>query len=91
MSHTCTVRKLFVREPQTKDIHPVVVIQMSQQKICFLHDNSPDSLLNLSLEYIIANLDLYTESDVRKDCWRLKGDIILPAEICERFLEVYQR
>ncbi|XP_023946374.2 protein zer-1 homolog [Bicyclus anynana] len=64
---------------------------MSQQKICLLYNSSPDSLVNLCLHYIITNLERYTEPDIRKDCWRLKDDIIFPAELCERFLEVYQR
>ncbi|XP_045784158.1 protein zer-1 homolog isoform X2 [Maniola jurtina] len=64
---------------------------MSARKISILYDNSPDSLLDLALECFIDNLSIYTKWDREWDCWAFKEGIILPAEICERFLKVYQQ
>ncbi|XP_034839387.1 protein zer-1 homolog [Maniola hyperantus] len=63
---------------------------MSERKISALYDNSPDTLLNLSLEYISNNLDIYTKWDLENGCWTLLKCIRLPAEISERLLQVYQ-
>lgn len=64
---------------------------MSEHEISSLYDSSPESLLDLCLEYITINLNSYTEPDVCRGCWKFKDGIVLPAEVCERFLKVYQR
>lgn len=55
-----------------------------------LYDNTPDTLYDICMEYIVLNLNTITtkESLIR---WRkLKDDVILPKEICERFLASFQ-
>ncbi|XP_048488430.1 protein zer-1 homolog [Plutella xylostella] len=56
-----------------------------------LSDSSPDSLFELCLDYIANNLNTITTLDPKSRWRKLKDDVILPAEICEQFLRVYQR
>ncbi|XP_032526410.2 protein zer-1 homolog [Danaus plexippus] len=56
-----------------------------------LNDSSPSSLFNISMDYIVSNLNVITKLDPKSRWRQLKDDIILPAEICERLLEAYQK
>lgn len=60
-------------------------------EITSLYDTSPDSLLEICLEYLVEHLNIVTDLDHTTRWRKLKEDIILPAEICEKFLEIYQR
>ncbi|RVE54314.1 hypothetical protein evm_001141 [Chilo suppressalis] len=60
----------------------------SDQVILSLYDSSPDSLLDICMDFIVANLNTITKLGRGRE---LKDDIILPAEICEKFLESYQK
>ncbi|XP_045458216.1 protein zer-1 homolog [Melitaea cinxia] len=63
----------------------------SKCEIFSLYDSSPDTLLNLCMDYIVANLNIITKLDSVSRWRKLKDDIILPAEICEKFLQTYQK
>lgn len=63
----------------------------SKCEIFSLYDSSPDTLLNLCMDYIVANLNIITKLDSTSRWRKLKDDIILPAEICEKFLQTYQK
>ncbi|XP_050360474.1 protein zer-1 homolog isoform X2 [Nymphalis io] len=56
-----------------------------------LYDSTPDSLLNICMDYIVANLNIITKLDPTSRWRKLKDDIILPAELCEKFLQTYQK
>lgn len=56
-----------------------------------LTDSVPDSLYDICLNYLSNNLNIITQYDSTSKWRRLKDDVILPAEICERFLETYQK
>lgn len=61
----------------------------SDQEIS-LYDSSPDSLFDMCMEYIVVNLNTITKLDPTSRWRKLKDDVILPAEICEKFLQAYQ-
>lgn len=63
----------------------------SDQEVFSLYDSSPDSLFDICMEFIINNLNTITKLDPASRWRKLKDDVILPAEICEKFLQVYQR
>lgn len=60
-----------------------------------LYDNSPDTLFDLCMNYVVSNLNTITYYahyyDPLERYRKLKDDIILPQEICEKFLEAYQK
>lgn len=63
----------------------------SDQGILSLYDCSPDTLFNICMDYIVVNLNTITKLDTTSRWRKLKDDVILPAEICERFLQAYQK
>lgn len=63
----------------------------SNQEIFSLNDSSPDSLFDITMEYIVKNLYIITKVDSTGRVQSIKDDVILPVEICERLLKVYQR
>lgn len=63
----------------------------SEREVFSLYDSSPDTLFVLCVDYIVNNLNTITTVDPTSR-WRImKDDVILPAEICEKFLKAYQR
>ncbi|XP_049884638.1 protein zer-1 homolog [Pectinophora gossypiella] len=65
---------------------------MSSDRAVFsLYDSSPDSLFDISLEFIVNNLNTVTKLDPVRRWRKFKDDVILPAEICEKFLLAYQK
>lgn len=55
------------------------------------YDCVPDSLFDICLDYIVVNLNTITNFD-RETRWRrFKEDVILPSEICEKFIRAYQK
>ncbi|CAK1588696.1 unnamed protein product [Parnassius mnemosyne] len=63
----------------------------SDQEVFSLYDSSPDSLLDICMDYIVANLNTITTLDPTSRWRKLKDDIILPAELCEKFIQTYQK
>ncbi|XP_041986251.1 protein zer-1 homolog [Aricia agestis] len=63
----------------------------TQRDLFSLYDNSPDRLFDLCMDYIVVNLNIITELDPASRWRKLKDDIIMPGEICEKFLQYYQR
>ncbi|XP_045510406.1 protein zer-1 homolog [Colias croceus] len=61
------------------------------QEVFSLCDSSPDSLYDICMGYVVNNLDVITTQDQLSRWRKLRDNIILPAEICERFLEAYQK
>ncbi|XP_028172761.1 protein zer-1 homolog isoform X1 [Ostrinia furnacalis] len=55
-----------------------------------LYDSTPDSLFDICMDFIVDNLNTMTKLDPPSRWRKLKDDVILPAEICERFLSAYQ-
>lgn len=65
---------------------------MSDEREVFsLHDSYPDTLFDLCMDFIVSNLNTITTVDPSSRWRRLKDDVILPAEICEKFLRAYQK
>lgn len=58
-----------------------------------LYENSPDSLYEQCLKYIIKNLHTITtcDPDSSRRWLKLKDGISLPRELCETFLQMYQK
>ncbi|KPI96120.1 Protein zer-1-like [Papilio xuthus] len=54
-------------------------------------DNNTDSLLEICIETIARNLDAISITDPVTLLRRLKNDIILPVELCEKFIDIFQR
>ncbi|XP_026329372.1 protein zer-1 homolog [Hyposmocoma kahamanoa] len=63
----------------------------SDQEMFSLYDSSPDTLFDISMNYIVNNLNIITKLDPTSRWRKLKDDVILPGEICERFLQAYQK
>lgn len=63
----------------------------SEQEVFSLYDSSPDPLLDICMDYIVANLNTITTLDPTSRWRKLKDDIILPAELCEKFIQTYQK
>lgn len=63
----------------------------SDREVFSLYDSSPDTLLDICMDYIVNNLNTITKLDPTSRWRKLKDDVILPAEICEKFLQAYQR
>lgn len=63
----------------------------TEREVFSVYDSTPDSLLNLCMDYIVANLNIITKLDTTSRWRKLKDDIILPVEICEKFLQAYQK
>ncbi|KAM3968599.1 protein zer-1 homolog [Aphomia sociella] len=63
----------------------------SDKEVFSLYDSSPDSLFDICMTYIVDNLNTITKLDPTSRCRKLKDDVILPAEICEKFLAAYQQ
>lgn len=55
------------------------------------YDCYPDSLFDLCMDSIVVNLNTITNFDYDSRWRRLKDDVILPSEICEKFIRAYQR
>ncbi|KAJ8737239.1 hypothetical protein PYW07_000510 [Mythimna separata] len=55
------------------------------------YDSFPDSLFDLCMDFIVVNLNTITNFDPETRWRRLKDDVILPAEICEKFIRAYQK
>ncbi|XP_013189425.1 protein zer-1 homolog [Amyelois transitella] len=64
---------------------------MTDQEVFSLYDSCPDSLFDICLNYIVENLNTITKLDPPNKYRKLKDDVVLPAEICEKFLRAYQR
>ncbi|CAG9781973.1 unnamed protein product [Diatraea saccharalis] len=64
---------------------------MSSEEILSLYDSSPDSLLDICMDFIVANINTITIFQLPIFRRKLKDDVILPSEICEKFLESYQK
>ncbi|KAL4717706.1 hypothetical protein ACJJTC_000855 [Scirpophaga incertulas] len=63
----------------------------STQEMFSLYDSSPDSLYDICLDFIVVNLNVISKLDPHSRWRKLKEDVALPAEICERFLQSYQK
>lgn len=63
----------------------------SDQEMFSLYDSSPGTLFDICMNYIVNNLNVITKLDPTSRWRKLKDDVILPAEICERFLQSYQK
>lgn len=63
----------------------------SDQEVFSLYDSNPESLFDICINYIVENLNIITKFDTTNRWRKLKDDVILPAEICEKFLEAYQK
>lgn len=63
----------------------------SNKEVFSLYDSSPDSLFDICMAYIVDNLNTITKLDPTSRLRKLKDDVILPAEICEKFLSAYQK
>ncbi|XP_053624950.1 protein zer-1 homolog [Plodia interpunctella] len=64
---------------------------MTDQEVFSLYDSSPDSLFDLCMAYIVENLNTITKLDPPNKYRKLKDDVVLPAEICDKFLKTYQK
>lgn len=65
---------------------------MSDTKDVFnMFDNTPDTLYDQSLNYIVKNLHAMTTLDPNSRWIKLKDDVVLPRELCETFLHRYQK
>ncbi|CAK1588704.1 unnamed protein product [Parnassius mnemosyne] len=63
----------------------------SEQEIFSLYDSYPDSLLDICMDYLVANLNTITTLDPTSRWRKLKDDITLPADLCEKFIQTYQK
>ncbi|KAJ0183881.1 hypothetical protein K1T71_000304 [Dendrolimus kikuchii] len=63
----------------------------SNRQVFSLYDSSPDSLFDICVDFIVNNINTITTVDPTSRLRILKDDVILPAEICEKFLNTYQR
>lgn len=63
----------------------------SGQELFSLYDSSPDTLFDISMSLIVNNLNIISTMDPETRSRSLKDDVILPSEICEKFLEAYQK
>ncbi|XP_014366608.2 protein zer-1 homolog [Papilio machaon] len=54
-------------------------------------ENNPESLVEICIETIARNLDAISIRDPVTLLRRLKHDIILPVELCEKFIDIFQR
>ncbi|KAJ2954305.1 hypothetical protein O0L34_g2557 [Tuta absoluta] len=63
----------------------------SEREVFSLYDSSPDSLFDICMNFIVNNLNTITKLDPASRWRKLKDDVILPAEICEKFLQSYQK
>ncbi|XP_026731046.1 protein zer-1 homolog [Trichoplusia ni] len=63
----------------------------TEQKAFSVQDCFPESLFDICMDFVVVNLNTITTLDPTTRCLRLKDDVILPAEICERFISAYQR
>ncbi|CAK1588698.1 unnamed protein product [Parnassius mnemosyne] len=63
----------------------------SEQEIFSLYDSYPDSLLDICMDYLVANLNTITTLDPTSHWRKLKDDITLPANLCEKFIQTYQK
>ncbi|CAB3225746.1 unnamed protein product [Arctia plantaginis] len=63
----------------------------SEQEVFSLHDSCPETLFDICMDFIVNNPNTITTLDSTSRWRRLKEDVILPAEICERFLFTYQK
>lgn len=61
------------------------------QEVFSLNDSSPETLFDICMDFIVNNPNTITVLDSDKRWRRLIEDVILPAEICERFLITYQK
>lgn len=55
---------------------------------CFCNNSAPESLVDICLEYIVNHLDTICEYSPFSENLRLKDNVTLPVEICERLLNV---
>ncbi|XP_059055315.1 protein zer-1 homolog [Achroia grisella] len=63
----------------------------SDKEVFSLYDSSPASLFDITMSFIVDNLNTITKVDASSRSRKLKDDILLPAEICEKFLAAYQK
>lgn len=56
-----------------------------------LLENTPDTLLDLTLEVIVKGLKDYLHYDDKCSVYRFKGEFAIPKEISEKILRVYQK
>lgn len=66
------------------------LLMMGEREI-LMYDSYPETLFNICMECIVTDLNTITTLDPTNRWRRLKDDVILPAEICERFLHAYQK
>lgn len=70
-------------------------VRMSNvQKLCLYdasYDSYPDTLFDICMDYIVVNLNTITNFDPETRWRRFKDDVILPSEICEKFIKSYQK
>lgn len=55
----------------------------------FLDGDKP-SLLETVFKFLANNLSLISQLNTETNTWELKDDVIIPNEICDRFLQFYQ-
>lgn len=63
----------------------------SETEVFSLGHSSPSTLFELCMGYIVDNINIITTLDPTNRWHKFRDEIILPAEICEKFLEAYQR
>lgn len=55
---------------------------------CFCNNSAPEPLVDICLEYLINHLDTICEEEPLSNNFKLKQNVTLPVEICERLLNV---
>lgn len=63
----------------------------TEQKAFPVQDCFPESLFDICLDFIVLNLETITIPEQPNCGLSLRDDVILPAEVCERFVCAYQR
>ncbi|XP_068633065.1 protein zer-1 homolog [Battus philenor] len=63
----------------------------SERDVLMLYDSSPDSLLDICVQYIANDLNIISTQHPQNFCLKLKNDVLLPAELWEKILQEYQK
>ncbi|GBP93656.1 Protein zer-1 homolog, partial [Eumeta japonica] len=56
-----------------------------------LFDYSPDTLLNICLHYVAVHKNTIMKTETWDLRYKLKDDVVIPAGICEKLLETFQK
>lgn len=68
---------------QTKCVHSKA---LPVETCSFCYSTAPESLVDISFQYILNNIGTICSYDSSTDNWSLKPGVTLPVELCERFL-----